>query len=106
MNFNDYQKEARLTANTDLTLVNALCNWSMGIAGESGELVDYIKKVVYHGKPLDKDNIISELGDILWYIANLAKELDITLEDVAFSNIMKLRNRYPDGFIKGGGVRE
>ena len=66
--------------------------------GESGEVIDYLKKVCFHGKELDKENLILELGDLMWYFANLLKILDISFDDVLEKNIEKLLKRYPNGF--------
>ena len=98
ISFKDYQTLARKTANTNGRWRDRVCNWSMGLAGESGELVDLLKKVVFHGHDADKNVIKKELGDILWYVANIAQEFSINLEDVAETNIAKLQARYPEGF--------
>jgi NTP pyrophosphatase (non-canonical NTP hydrolase) len=70
----------------------------LGLVGESGEVVDLIKKHVYHGHPLDSDKLLKELGDVLWYVAALATALDVELSEVAAKNIAKLTARYPEGF--------
>ena len=71
-----------------------------GISGEAGEISDLWKKVKFHNKPWDDENkqkMISEAGDMLWYMAKLLKTLDISFEDVIQSNINKLVSRYPGG---------
>ena len=70
----------------------------LGIAGESGELVDLIKKWIFHEKPLDETHVKKELGDVLWYAALLCESFGWKLSDVMSLNIEKLRKRYPDGF--------
>jgi len=105
MNFNNFQKDCERTANTDLTRSEAAMNWALGIAGEAGEYCEIIKKSEFHGKALNKDHAKKELGDILYYVAMAASNLDINLEDVAQANVDKLRARYPDGFEEGGGIR-
>jgi NTP pyrophosphatase (non-canonical NTP hydrolase) len=75
-----------------------LSGWALGLAGEAGEVADHIKKYIKHGHPLDRDRVKKELGDVLWYVAVMALELDIALEDVANANIEKLKARYPQGF--------
>jgi NTP pyrophosphatase (non-canonical NTP hydrolase) len=67
----------------------------LGIAGEAGELLDAIKKVVIYDKELDIDNIVEELGDIEFYMELLRQELDLTREFVILKNISKLEKRYP-----------
>ncbi len=71
---------------------------SLGLTGEAGEFADLIKKHVYHEHPLDKQEALSELGDVLWYIGLASETLGFTLEDVAQSNRQKLLKRYPNGF--------
>lgn len=77
---------------------DAITCWGLGVAGEAGEVADYIKKVRFHDKTLDRDILIKEMGDVLWYLAALADELDISLSYVATQNILKLQKRYPNGF--------
>jgi len=71
---------------------------SMGLAGETGELIDALKKWVAHGHELDLGHVESELGDILWYVAEIATILDLRLADIAEKNEAKLNARYPEGF--------
>lgn len=93
MSFSEYQKKALRTAgNIDYAILG------LGIAGESGEVADYLKKVLGHGHPLDKDIMAKELGDILWYIAVLCERVGVPLEEIANRNIEKLKVRYPEGF--------
>ena len=75
-----------------------LVNFALGVAGEAGEVADLIKKHVFHQHDLDPERLIEELGDVLWYVAALARTLDVALEDVARQNLAKLRRRYPAGF--------
>ena len=86
--------------NADCLVKNAL-----GLAGEVGEVVELIKKDRYHGLPLDADKLRSEVGDVLWYLTDLCAQAGFTLADAAQANVDKLRKRYPNGFVKGGGVR-
>jgi len=93
-----YQRDAMRTVNKDTGTLIRLGNFALGISGEAGEVADYIKKILYHGHPMDKDKLCKELGDVLWYVATLADTAGLTLEEVARGNIVKLRKRYPDGF--------
>lgn len=70
----------------------------LGIAGEAGEVADLIKKHVGHGHDLDRNKLVKELGDVLWYIAAIATLNGLSLADVAITNVAKLRLRYPEGF--------
>jgi NTP pyrophosphatase (non-canonical NTP hydrolase) len=71
---------------------------SMGLAGETGELVDILKKWIGHGHELNLDDVEKELGDVLWYVAEIATTLDLRLSEIAKRNEEKLNARYPEGF--------
>jgi len=71
---------------------------SMGLAGEAGEVVDELKKHLFHGHAYRRDALIRELGDVLWYAAVLAHLAGASLDEVATANVLKLRERYPAGF--------
>ena len=98
MDFNEYQKLAMTTRNKEMTEKDILVNSVMGLSGESGEVIDLVKKHLFHNHELDKDKLKLELGDVLWYLAEAAEALGISLEDIAISNIDKLKRRYPEGF--------
>ena len=101
MNFNEFQKECTRTANPNISRQDANLNWALGIAGEAGEYCELIKKHAFHGKDLDLDAAKKELGDVLFYVAMAAKNLHLSLEEVAKANLQKLRARYPRGFENG-----
>ena len=74
---------------------------ALGLNGEAGEIADHVKKIMFHGHPLDdatRDKIAKEIGDILWYCAMGARGIGLDLGEVARMNVEKLRKRYPDGF--------
>ena len=77
---------------------------ALGLAGESGEFVDLVKKMLYHDKPVSIAEFTKELGDVIWYWTRALPALNtilgtnLTHEDVLFQNVEKLRARYPDGF--------
>jgi NTP pyrophosphatase (non-canonical NTP hydrolase) len=71
-----------------------LIHMTMGISGEAGELLDAIKKAVIYGKPLDRANVIEELGDIEFYLEGLRQGLMIRREETLTANISKLSVRY------------
>lgn len=85
------------SANALLKLQDILI-WGQGLAGEAGEVCDLLKKTHGHGKPYDAEQMKKELGDVLWYVANLADAHGFTLSDVAKANVDKLRARYPEGW--------
>lgn len=97
MDFNEYQTLTNRTAQAFLKETR-IDNYVYGINGEVGELTDYLKKVKFHGHKMSQEHITKELGDILWYVARLAADLGIRLDDVAITNIEKLKKRYPQGF--------
>lgn len=97
MTINEYQQLAMRTLNPELSRKDMLINGVMGLCGEAGEAIDVVKKHLAQGHALDREALISELGDVAWYLAETAHALDITLEDVLQENIDKLRARYPQG---------
>ena len=98
MNINEYQELAMTTLNPELNKKDVLINSVMGLCGESGEVIDIVKKWMAQGHDLDTKHLVKELGDIAWYLAEAATALDISLEDVFQANIDKLKKRYPEGF--------
>ena len=76
----------------------------MGLCGESGEAIDIVKKWFAHGHELDRDGLIKEIGDVAWYIAEIAHALGVSLEEVLVRNINKLKERYPEGFSTADSV--
>ena len=93
-----FQEEALRSMRSDLPYEAICSNMCMGLAGETGETVDIFKKHIYQGKDLDINDVIEEVGDILWYIANLCNVNKITMKECMESNVEKLRKRYPNGF--------
>lgn len=91
--FDSYQREAHKTAGT-MPDRDRVFMASMGLAGEAGEVVDELKKVHFHAKPFDRPKLVRELGDVLWYLAELATAHNVSLQEVAFVNIAKLRARH------------
>jgi NTP pyrophosphatase (non-canonical NTP hydrolase) len=98
MNFNEYQRLAQRTSSKKNSVIDKVLNGLMGLNGEAGECIDIFKKYFYQGHELDKEKLIDELGDVLWYIAETCTGIGVTMEEVAKRNIEKLRKRYPDGF--------
>lgn len=97
--FADFEREVERVSPVDgRSEEKKYCIFALGLTGEAGEAADLIKKVFGHGHSLDRDKLLLELGDVLWYVAALAKTAGSSLEEVADLNIGKLRARYPDGF--------
>ena len=100
MNLNEYQyKATRTMSNLDGTLMNII-HMLLGIGTELGELQDQYKKHIAYGRKLDIVNVEEEIGDIMWYIANLCTVLNLKLETVLDQNIEKLEARYPEKFLQ------
>lgn len=93
-----YQLEAAKTSAPDRPIRDRVFNGAMGLAGEAGEVVDLLKKTHFHDKPLDLDALREELGDVLWYVAELATAHGFSLEAIAGENIAKLRKRHGETF--------
>ena len=70
---------------------------AVGISGEAGELLDAVKKAAIYRKPIDRENVIEEMGDLEFYMEGLRQGLDITREEVLAHNIAKLSKRYSSG---------
>lgn len=91
--FDGYQLEAHKTAGS-MPPRDRVFMASMGLAGEAGEVVDELKKVHFHAKPYDREKLLRELGDVLWYLAELATAHELSLQDIAHANLEKLRKRH------------
>jgi NTP pyrophosphatase (non-canonical NTP hydrolase) len=100
MTFEQYEEDMKRTAAAIEFKPESLCGGALGIAGEAGEVADYIKKVVYHGHDFSKEKLAEELGDVLWYLSYLTALSGYSLSDIAKMNIEKLRKRYPNGWDK------
>jgi NTP pyrophosphatase (non-canonical NTP hydrolase) len=100
MDFNEYQKLAQQTAiYTDpMYLVTSLMI-------EAAEAADLFVKLLLRGDDveIDKVKVVSELGDVLWNLANMAADQGLKLEDIAIFNVEKLKSRQARGVIKGSG---
>ena len=80
--------------------IERLTTSGVGLAAESGEFLEIVKKMVFQGKPWNDDNrehLIIELGDIMWYVANACIALNVEFDDVVRGNVKKLEKRYPTG---------
>ena len=117
IDFNNYQKfvnEVTSEASTDFVAlsdrlveldekganIERLMTAGIGINAEGGEFLEIVKKMVFQGKPFNEDNkehMIIELGDLMWYVAQACMALEVPLVDVIDQNIKKLSKRYPAG---------
>lgn len=95
MEFNEYQKKANKTL---LGNEQVLTNCALALAGESGQVVNLVKNYTFRGADLDKEQLTKEMGDVLWYLSQVAQWADIPFEEVAQKNIKDLAKRYPHSF--------
>ena len=98
MTAQEYIAEVLRTYAGKETVEDKLILGSLGLAGESGEVIDAIKKHLYAGHDLDGDALLMEIGDVLWYLALLCSIFGWTLDDALKVNVEKLHRRFPDGF--------
>lgn len=102
-----YQREAARTGGRDLLPENrdkGLSCAGLGLAGESGEVADLLKKHLHHGVSLDVEKLRKELGDVLWYVAHACNVMGWRLDEIAALNVAKLRTRYPHGFSTADSI--
>lgn len=106
MDFTEYQKLSRQTA----LYPSHGSNWvypTLGLVNEAGEVAGKLKKVIRDRNGIIdeecRQDIAKELGDVLWYIAQLAAELNLSLEEIAVKNIEKLHSRLERGTLQGSG---
>ena len=106
MDFNTYQKNARLTAQYPNLGANYIYP-TLGLVGEAGEVAEKVKKVIRDKKGVfddeSKKGLKKELGDVLWYVSNLCTEFNFSLDDIALQNLEKLKLRAAKGKISGSG---
>jgi NTP pyrophosphatase (non-canonical NTP hydrolase) len=101
----EYQREARKTAIYPPEV--GVIYTALGLAGEAGEFANKVKKLIRDGSTgngsVSFKEIAAELGDVLWYVAMAADELGVSLEEIAWGNLEKLRGRAERGTLKGSG---
>jgi len=106
MDLNTYQERARSTAIYP-NLGSNIIYPSLGLCGEAGEVAEKVKKIIRDDQgvitDVKRNQIAKELGDTLWYISQLAAEIDYSLEDIAQMNLDKLFSRAERGVIQGSG---
>lgn len=106
MNFEEYQKKSRETALYP-DRGNNFIYPTLGLAGESGEVAEKIKKVIRDKSGIisetDKQELCKELGDVLWYVSQMATELGLSLNEIALKNLEKLFSRKDRNVLRGSG---
>lgn len=113
MKFDDYQKASKRTAlypredglfNT--RPVPALLYLTLGLTGEAGEVAGVVKRVIRDDRELTPERVAqieAELGDVLWYVSQIANELGLSLDEIAAQNVTKLADRFERDKIRGEG---
>lgn len=101
MNFNTYQKAAEKFAIYPLD--HQIIYPTLGLVGEAGEVAEKIKKVLRDDNNLERKAVAMELGDVLWYIAALCRDLNIDMAECAEMNLDKLNDRKERGKLRGNG---
>lgn len=97
---NDYQRAAVSTA--IYKKEHAVIYPALGLAAEAGEVANKVKKILRDGK-FDREAIADEVGDCMWYIAALCRDLNIDMQEIADNNIKKLKDRLERGVLSGSG---
>lgn len=110
----EYQKETERTEHSmddyfdvlaKVTIQDTrLIHHSFGMITEAGEIADQIKRHIFYGTPLNRENLIEEIGDMFWYCAGMCNTLGIDIEEVMKLNNQKLRVRYPEKFDRERAV--
>lgn len=95
--FSEYQVRARRTQNPRLSPSEALEHALFGLASETGEILGIYQKAL-QGHEIDQNEVLNEVGDLMWFVAELCDCLGVNMGSVARQNIRKLETRYPNGF--------
>lgn len=107
MTFDEYQKKAITTAMKDDSSFEVFMYRTLGLAGEAGEVAEKVKKIIRDKDcqldDHDREELIKELGDVLWYLQALANYLKVPLSQVAELNLQKVLDRKNRGVTKGSG---
>lgn len=98
----NYEKVSDRLGSDDTLL--RLLHAGIGMSGETGEILDTLKKSMMYGKEIDTVNLKEECGDVLWYMAIMLDTIGISFEEVMQSNVDKLAKRYPKGFTEKDAI--
>ena len=103
MDFDEYLRAVNIHLVNPTDDVHTPAYVALGLCSEAGEVADVLRKKLFYGKPTPPEELEKELGDVLWYVAALSSELDVTLQDVADANLQKLADRASRGTLQGNG---
>lgn len=93
--FDEYQRQSRIANQTHANNKEEVMHWAIGLGEEAGEVLSVVKHK-YYGGQYSVEDMIEELGDVLWYVATMCTACGLSLDDVADYNVAKLLHRYPD----------
>lgn len=100
MTLQEYQKFCNKGVLEETRKREPVVGFALGLVGETGEVVDDIKKRIFHGRDIPLEHTKEELGDVMWYVANICNVYGFDLQDVIDMNVRKLSARYPDMYKK------
>lgn len=95
MEFNEYQSLANCTLHGN---EQVLTNCALGLASEAGQVLEVIRNYTFENHQMDQEELIKEMGDVLWYLSQIAEWANIPFEEVAKQNIDMLQQRYPERY--------
>ncbi len=98
LSLDEYQSLASRTAGAGGEGQQRLIIAALGLAGEAGEFANMVKKLTAHGHEISPEILADELGDVMWYVAEAATAIGVSLGQIGDTNVAKLRKRYPEGF--------
>lgn len=104
MQLKEYQEKSKRTMPQDRTINELRANMCLGLAGESGEVIDLVKKFLFQGHDIDLFKLEEEIGDVMFYLANLSNLFGVDIEKAIENNYKKLCKRYPEGFSEKASV--
>ena len=97
LSLDEYQSLASRTAGAGGEGQQRLIIAALGLAGEAGEFANMVKKLTAHGHEISPEILADELGDVMWYVAEAATAIGVSLGQIGDTNVAKLRKRYPEG---------
>lgn len=98
MTFKEYQKQSYVNIQPHTDYKDEVLNWTVGLAEETGEVMNHIKHHFWGGESINKEDLAKEIGDVLWYVSALCVAYGLDLDAVARLNIEKLKFRYIDNY--------
>ena len=107
MTFEEYEKAALTTVISTNDKFKDMLHWGLGLNGEAGEVAEKMKKIIRDKNSViseaDKQEMAKEIGDVLWYLAVFANDLGVPLDEIAKTNLSKLKSRKDRGVLGGDG---